>query len=234
MANNSLKAQLERTNELIIELETEYDKCLDKKDVSDRAGVVTHEVIEKLSNILDQSARMIWRKHLAISLTDQDKRRAMIYFPKSKDRHSFDSTIGRWMIKDLEKNNPKIFNFFLSKQPFLSSNNNWLEILGQLASQKHIDLVPQKKEEITHIKISSKAGTVHLISEQVKFGSGVSILGAPVDPNTQRIIPTPGVEEKIEKWVSFVLEGYGLNALEFCKDTYNKVKNIVEEALSFQ
>ena len=234
MANNSLKAQLERTNELIIELETEYDKCLDKKDVSDRAGVVTHEVIEKLSNILDQSARMIWRKHLAISLTDQDKRRAMIYFPKSKDRHSFDSTIGRWMIKDLEKNNPKIFNFFLSKQPFLNSNNNWLEILGQLASQKHIDLVPQKKEEITHIKISSKAGTVHLISEQVKFGSGVSILGAPVDPNTQRIIPTPGVEEKIEKWVSFVLEGYGLNALEFCKDTYNKVKNIVEEALSFQ
>lgn len=234
MVNNSLKAQLTRINELISDLETEYDKCLDEKDVSDRARVVTHEVIEKLSNILDQTARKIWEKYLAVNLTDKDRQKAMIYFPKSKDKHSFDSTIGRWMIRDLKKSNPKIFYFFLSRQSFTHESNKWLEILGQLATQKHIGLVPQKREEITHIKISSQSGTVHLISEHVKFGHGVSILGAPVDPNTQRIIPTPGVEEKVEKWVSFVLEGYGLDALGFCKDSYNKVKNIIEEALSLE
>jgi|SRR3989344_1597602 len=228
--NKLLDAQLIRINELISELETEYDKCLDKKDVSDKAKVVTHEVIEKISNVLDQTARKIWEKFIAVNLTDTDKKKSIIYFPKSKDTHSFDSVIGRWMINNLEKNYPNIHNFLLSKQPFTNEGNKWLEIVGVLASQKHIGLIPQKREEITHIKISSQAGTVHLISEHVRFGARVSILGAPVDPNTQRIIPTPGVEEKIEKWVSFVLEGYDLDALGFCKDSYNKLKIVVSEA----
>lgn len=232
--SKTLEAQLIRINELINELETEYDKCLDKKDVSDKARVVTHEIIEKISNVLDQTARFLWEKFLASDLSNSEKQKAIIYFPKSEDEHSFKSILGRWMVKDLETKYPKILNFFLSKQPFINEANKWLENVGKLASQKHIDLVPQKREEITHIRISSQSGTVHLISERVKFGSGVSILGAPVDPTTQRIIPTLGVEEKIEKWTSFVLEGYDLDALGFCKDSYNKVKNIVEEALSFK
>ncbi|MFA5769909.1 MAG: hypothetical protein WC894_00245 [Patescibacteria group bacterium] len=232
--DKSFEAQLIRIDELIRELETEYDKCLDKKTVSEKAKVITHEVIEKISNVLDQTARSIWEKYMAVNLSDIDKKKSKIYFPKSKDKHSFDSTIGKWMINNLETSYPEIYSFLLSKQPFTNGDNKWLEIINILASQKHIGLTPQKREEITHIKISSQAGTVHLISEQVRFGPGVSILGAPVDPNTQRIIPTPGVEEKIEKWISFVLEGYGLDALEFCRNSYNNVKKVISEAESFK
>lgn len=228
----SLKAQLDRVRELITELETEYNKCLEQKNVSDKAKVITHEIIEKLANILDQIARKLWEKKLSLSLTDIEKKKATIYFPKSDDRHSFDSTIGRWLVKDFEKNFPECFNFLLSKQSFVNESNQWLTTLGKLASQKHIDLVPQKREEVTHIKISSNVGTVHLIVEHVKFGSGVSILGAPIDPITQRIVPTSGVEEKIEKWVSFVFEGYSLNALAFCQESYQKIQNLADEAES--
>lgn len=227
---NSLIAQFDRVKELISELETEYDKCLDSKEVSDKAKVITHEVIEKLSNILDQIARNLWKRYLIPTLSKSDKKKAIIYFPKSNNRYSFNSIIGRWMVKDLEKVNKKLFDFLISKQPFLNKENDWLSILGKLASQKHIGLVPQKRQEITHIRYSSPAGTVHFIAEQVKFGPGVSILGAPVNPNTQRIIPTQGVLEKIEKWISFVFEGYNLDALDFCKKSLIKVKGIFEEA----
>ena len=84
---------------------------------------------------------------------------------------------------------------------------------------------------ITNIKYSSQFGTVQFIAENVRFGQGVNILGAPVDPNTQRIIPTLGVTETIDKWVAFVLEGYDINAFEFCKDSYSNVKNIVGQAI---
>ena len=61
------------------------------------------------------------------------------------------------------------------------------------------------------------------------FGGGVSVMGAPINPATQRIVPTPGVTEKIETWVSFVIEGYHVNAAGFCKEACQKTRKIAEE-----
>lgn len=57
-------------------------------------------------------------------------------------------------------------------------------------------------------------------------------MGAPVDPRTQRIVPTPGVTEQMEIWVSFILEGYGVNALGFCKEACQKTRVLIEEMVN--
>jgi len=66
----------------------------------------------------------------------------------------------------------------------------------------------------------------------VKFGPNVEVMGAPVDPITQRIVPIPGVSEQVEIWVSFVLEGYGVDALGFCKEACQNTRVLVETMVS--
>lgn len=225
--NIDLSNQLDRVEELVVDLENEFNKILLSKEVSGRAKNITHEIIEKLSNILDQVARKLWDNYISSGLTDQEKKKTRIYFPIAKDQSSFDSILGR-SVRGFKTKCPNLYSYYLSKQPFVSGNN-WISVLRNIAGEKHIGLVAQKRTEATHITIASSAGTVHLISESVKFGPGVAILGAPIDPVTQRIIPTPGVEEKIEKWVSFVIEQYNVDALQFCKESYKNVKAIVTE-----
>lgn len=228
---SDLLIQLKRVEELINELEIIYKNCLSSKNISPEAKVVTHEIFEKLCNILDQITRAIWLKNLSITLSEEDKNKATIYFPVSNDQHQFVSTIGRWRIQDLEHNFPDIYNFFNSRQPFISDKNNWLLIVKELANKKHIGLIPQKREKITNITYTSPSGTVMFNARAVRFGSGAHILGAPVDPTTQRIVPTPGVREKIEVWVAFKIEGFDLNILPFCRESCLKVSNIVEIAI---
>ena len=45
----------------------------------------------------------------------------------------------------------------------------------------------------------------------------------PVDPNTQRIIPTPGITEKIEIWFPLYLRVMELMHLDFVKKRIKKL-----------
>ncbi len=225
--DRDLSDQLERVEELLNDLEKEFNKILLSKEISGRAKNITHEVIEKLSNILDQVAKRLWDQYVLQNLTEEEKVRARVYFPIAKDQHSFDSIIGR-SLKNFKEKYPKLYAYYLSKQSFVVGNS-WISNLRDIAGKKHIGLVPQRRTEVTHMTIASNAGTVHFISENVTFGPGVAILGASVDPNTQRIIPTLGVEEKVEKWVTFVIEKYEVDALQFCKDSFKNVKSMIEE-----
>jgi len=223
---------LDRAEELLDELEAEYNKSLNNKLVSDRALVISHEIIEKLSNILDQTAFKIWSKIVAINLSNKEKSKIekRIYFPAQLEEEDFNNKLTEWKAKNAQTTYPNLYNFFKKLQPFNSPNNLWIKYLKELASKKHVGLIPQKRQEITNITYSNVYGTVIFTAESVKFGSGASILGAPVNPVTQRIVPTPGVNEKIEKWITFKFEGYDLDALGFCKNAYIQTKNITENA----
>lgn len=112
-------------------------------------------------------------------------------------------------------------------QPFADKKNDWLRILNDLAvASKHIDLVPQKRITEQRITVSSPNGSTVSWGQGVTFGSGVHIFGAPVNPTTQRIIPTTGVIEREETWVSFLIEGYSVEPLAFCKDAAREVRTI--------
>jgi hypothetical protein len=225
-----LKSMLDRADELIDNLKDEYQKCLNSQTVTERAQNITHEVLEKLRHTLDHAMRRAWDKHVSPNLTEEDRNRARVYFPVVNDLQHFHSTLGRGYMSDLDKNYKSLYDFLLEKQPFSSNDNNWLELLAKIATEgKHIKLAPQKLIETRRIRVSGHGGEVSWDKSSVKFGKGVSILGAPIDPSTQRIVPSPDVIEKEEIWVTFVLDDYGFNALALCKELSQKTRALVKE-----
>jgi len=225
---------LDRASELHEELEDEYKKCLQAQNVTERAKNLTHEVLEKLRNTLDHTMRIAWDKYVSPNLPEKDRNSARVYFPIVSHLQRFRSTLGRGSMKDLDKVQKNLYDFLLKKQPFSSEKNRWLDILAKIAAKgKHVILTPQKRIETRRIKVSRPDGSsVSWDPSSVKFGAGVRTLGAPIDPRTQRIIPTPGVTEQVEIWVSFIFDDYGVNALGFCKEAYQKTHALIEEMVN--
>ena len=231
--SSHLESMLDRAEELLRELENEYENCLKDKNVTERAKNLTHEILEKLRSALDHTMRIAWEKCVAPNLSEHDKERARVYFPIASNLKAFCSTLGRGFMADLDKINKNLYDFLLRKQPFTSGENQWLDYLGKIAAEgKHVRLAPQKRmEKIGRISVSGRGGEVSWDPQSVKFGGEVDVLGAPIDPSTQRIIPTPGVTEQVEIWVSFIFEGYGVNALQFCKEACQKTRMLINEML---
>lgn len=229
MVDTKLQVSLQRADELLNELQHEYHCCLQTKKVSDRAEQLTHEVIERLRSVLDRLARRYWTLHISNFISEEDRERALVYFPVTEAINDFDSVLGRWRWKTVRSQHGNVYQWLLARQPFQSSDNKWLAILNDLAAHgKHIDLVPQKTVEERRTTVTGPGGIVSW-GKGVRFGPGVRVSGALVDPRTQRIVPTPGVTEKVEIWVSFVIESHGINAFAFCKDAVRKTKQIAEE-----
>lgn len=229
-----LESLLGRANELLRDLQHEYQNCLQAQNVSERARNLTDEVVQKLRNALDHTMTRAWTKYIAPNLSEQDRKHARVYFPIASDLHSFRSTLGRAGMADFDKVDKNLYDFLLKQQPFSSEENQWLDLLRKIAAEgKHVRLIPQKRTTTRRIKVSRPGGgSVSWDPSSVKFGSGVSVMGAPVDPRTQRIAPTPGVTEQVEIWVSFMFDGYGANALGFCKEACQKTRALIEEMLN--
>lgn len=228
--DTELESLLDRASELLKDLEGEYGNCLKSQSVTKRAMNLTHEVLEKLRNALDHTMRRAWVKYIAPHLSEKDEERARIYFPIAGDLNSFKSTLGRGGMANLGIAHEDLYDFLLKQQPFSSEQNQWLDRLVKIAAEgKHVRLTPQKRTETRLMKVSTKHGSVSWDQSAVKFSPGIRIMGAPIDPKTQRIIPTPGVTQQVEIWVSFILPDYGLNALGFCKETYEKTRNLTTE-----
>lgn len=102
-------------------------------------------------------------------------------------------------------------------------------MLDDLALQgKHIDLLLQRRVEDRRTTVSRGSSSVSWNSG-VRFSGNVSVMGAPIDPRNQRIVPTPGVTERVEIWVSFVIDGHNVNAASFCQEACRQVRRIVTE-----
>ena len=163
---------------------------------------------------------------MAAGPSKEDRNAARVYFPIANNKNAFDSTLGRWKT-DVRSKHPELYGYLLNQQPF--SSERWLSILADIAVQgKHIDLIPQTKIEERRVTVSGPAGSFSW-GPGVTVGPGVSVQGAPIDPATQRIVPTPGVTEKVEVWVSFVISSHDVNAAHFCQEALKQVRRIVTE-----
>ena len=229
--NSQLQSQFDRAEELLKELEQEYNNALNNKKVTDKAINLTHEVLSKIRAIFDQAMYQYFSKKIAPSLTIKENQKAKVYFPITNSENSLRSTLGRGMMSDLKSKNPTVYNLLKSVQPYTNNSNRWLKLLNQFSVKgKHICLIPQKRKTQKRISVRNASGSqVSWDPNCVKFGSGSKIFGAPVDPTTQNIIPTPGVESKKEIWVSFNFEGTNINALGLCKEVIQKSKNLIAD-----
>ncbi|WP_137708702.1 hypothetical protein [Sphingobium sp. RSMS] len=220
---------MDRADELLAEMRKEYDASLRQKHVSERAVLLTHEVLEKLRSVLDRLARRYWELHVKPHLSADEQARATIYFPIVPDEQGFASSMGRWRWKSVAAAHQPFTDYLRSHQPYILTGAQWLPTLNDIVQRgKHIDLVPQKRVEDKRTVVSSQHGSVSWGSG-VRFGGGVRVQGAPINPATQRIVPTPGVTERIEVWVSFIIDGFGVNALSFTEQAAASVRKIAVE-----
>lgn len=225
----NIAVSLKRADDTLADLLQEYEQSLHAQTVSVKAKQLTHEICTMLRRTLDRTARRYWGKYIAPHLTDEDKKAAKTYFPIAPDKGGLDSILGRWRWKSVRNDHNAVYEYLLAQQAFKEDKNNWLPVLRDLANQEHIDLVPQKRHEARQITVTGAGGGTVSWGSGVTFGSGVSVMGAPIDPRTQRIVPTPDVTEKIENWVSFIIDGHGVNAAGFCKEACEGTRRIVQE-----
>jgi len=232
--DTELESMLDRADELLGDLEHEYKNCLKLQNVTERAKNLATEVLVKLRSALDHAMRRFWEKNIAPNLHDQKGKRAYVYFPITNELKDFRSLLGQGKMPDLDKNHKKLYDFLLKQQPFSSTENRWLDTLTKIAGEaKHVRLIPQKRmEKINRISVSRPGGAVSWDPSSVRFGAGVSVMSARINPNTQRIVPTPGVIEKVEMLVAFTFDDYGIDALAFCKESCQKTRSLIEEMLN--
>jgi hypothetical protein len=221
----NIRSMAKRADKLLSELKAEYDKCLQEKDISSEAINITHEIIEKCSNALDQIMHTAWSIRVAPKLSNLPKRGG--YFPTARDEQSYRSSLGQWNATDLDVIDPEFGRILRECQPMTDSKNEWLADLRDLANKKHTGLVPQKRFEDRVTTVQRRGGGISW-SSGVTFSPGIQILGVPIDPHTQLPMAMPGVQTKVEIWVTFMLEGTSLNALAFCQSVIAGTKELID------
>ncbi len=227
---NKFESSFDRAAELADDLREEYDKCLHAKEVSDLALELTDEVFNKYRSILDRLARQCWEKCISPYLPAEARDKTRVYFPIAKDEASFKSIMGRWRIKDSAESHDDVLSFLESVQPYKAANNRWLVTLNDVAAAgRHIGLILQKRVEEEWTIVKGAGGGSVSWGKGVTFGRGVRVMGAKIDPATQRTVPTPGVEEKREIRVSFMIDGHGVNATVFTRKLDARCRKLVEE-----
>jgi hypothetical protein len=226
----NLSTTLDRADNVLKGLLAEYDSSLKEKTVSENAKQLTHDLCTLCKSALDRIARRYWELRVSPSLTDEDRKKAAIYFPASGSQEGFDSTLGRWQWKSVQADHQAVCDYLLGEQPFNAAKNKWLHVINDLyVLGKHIDLVPQKRIEEKRTTVEGSDGAVSWNPDAVRFGGNVRVMGAPVNPATQEVVPTPGVTLRQEVWVNFIAQGHDVNAAGLCKEACTETRRIVQE-----
>ncbi len=256
----NLAASLDRADEILKDLLTEYDSCFHSRNVSARAVQLTHEVCEKLNGVLDRTARRYWELCIFPILTEKDRKWAKVYFPITKDKANLDSTMGRWCWNNVRTDHQALYDYLLSQQPFENTGNRWIPVIHDLAvNSKHIDLIPQTRhEEVIRTTVIGRdggsvswgpggmtingpkanigfgpgGGAICITSQGAVFSGDVRVMGVPVDTNVQRPLPTAGVIAKVDVWVRFLISGHSDDAAELCRVACIGTRRIVTEMCS--
>ena len=225
-----VKSMISRAEDIVRELETTYQHDLGEKDVSAKARNLTHEILEKCSNALDQAMTILFDYEIRSRLPEAPKRGG--YFPIAKDIDAYRSSLGQWNAKDLAIFAPDLDAKLLSLQPFTKPQNQIFLRMRELANRKHTGLTPQKRLEQRRVNVTSPSGGSVSWGPGVTFGSGVSIMGVPIDPSTQMPAHSNGISIEVERWISFHFDDGGEDALLFCKDSISATRRAIDALLN--
>lgn len=122
-------------------------------------------------------------------------------------------------------------------QPY--QGNDWLKWFNVLNNKnKHVTLVPQTRREMVETRVTAPGQTGGVSwGPGVTFGSGVSVMGVPIDPRTQLPVPNNIVRTERITWVSFDFDPSvaptelppGIAALPFLNEVMAKIAKVVNE-----
>jgi hypothetical protein len=175
---------LRKVDEGVASVESHYRRDLDAKSVSDDLLYDVRRVIQ------DCQSALAWT---ASAVNDRYGSGRAPYFPLARRAEDFDAELDK-QIKGLRLDHPAIAAAFERHQPYQAGS----EVLGYLHKlsrvNKHQDFSPQTRTESLRTRVDvAGVGVAEWDPRAVKFASGVSILGAPIDPAMHRPLPHPAV-----------------------------------------
>src|SRR3989338_3738731 len=208
---NDIHAVLNKANLLIVKIEEEYKKSLTSQTVSDELLVDIKDYLGNLRSALDYLRAKVSKHSFQICKTEKE----------------FEN-----VTTDLSD---EIKNMIKKFQPF--QGNDWISWFNTLNNKsKHLTLIPQKRKEDIRVTVSSPKGGSVSWGQDVTFGNGVSVMGVPIDPQTQMPIPNNIVKTEKITWVNFEFDNSNcpelppnISALPFLKQCFEKISQIISE-----
>jgi hypothetical protein len=209
--HNDINAVLGKAEKILKEIEGAYNGCLSKQTIDMDMLVEIKDFFTNLRSALDYLSNRVLN----------------INFPICDTELQFG--------KNLHEVQDALKISFLKWQPF--KGNPWLKNFRILTNKnKHVTLIPQTRTEAIQTTISHPRGGAVSWGPGVTFGSGVSVMGVPIDPRTQLPVPNNIVETKRTIWVSFVFDNSGIpdlpnniSALPFMKECFQKIESLIKE-----
>ena len=213
----SIDALIKKCRNSINGLKDDYQSSLKAKEISEELKIDIKNILENLRSCLDYIARDIHDKFISGTAH-------RLYFPIRHTATEFQQAIAR-NYSGLDHSAPEIFNIIEKVQPY---NDDWLGKFNRLNNDnKHEDLVEQKRTETKRVTVSSKGGGGSVSwGSGVTFGSGVSVMGVPIDPRTQMPVPNSITETKIEIWVDFRFADNNESVLTFLVKSIDMVESL--------
>ncbi len=217
---DSIRALLAKVDTQVGKIEAEYKKSLHSQAIDPELRVDIKNTFENLRSVLDYLAADIRGRYCqAASKSDR------FYFPILPDKKTFDARIDQWF-PGLRRAAPAVVAALEAIQPF-QSGQEWIGQFNQVNNEnKHGDLVEQTRVETPRTTVTGQGGGQVSWGPGVTFGSGVSVMGVPVDPRTQLPIPHPSIKVERITWVDFQFAGTGISALGLLKQAWAGIRKI--------
>lgn len=216
----SIEALLNRADTQLRGIAGEYEKSLHAKAIDPSLRIDIKNMCENLRSGLDYIAADIRETHCPRAAAGK-----RFYFPILPDQQTFDKKVDEWF-PDLRTSAPGVVTLLSAVQPF-QPGNRWLGDFNQVNNEnKHGDLIEQTRVEIQQTKVTGQAGGQVSWTSGVRFGQGVSIMGVPIDPNTQLPVPHPSVKVERTTWVDFHFKGINVSALGLLRAALAGVRRI--------
>lgn len=225
MANreDSIQALLTRCDSDLERIAKEYADSLHKQEIRSDLQVDIKNLCENLRSILDYIAHDIRETHCVSA-----DPKARFYFPILPTRPDFDAQMKK-SYPGLEAKASDLWNFLERAQPY-HDDSRWLGVFNRINNEnKHGNLVAQTRTDTEQVRVSFSSGNVTWNPRSVKFGSGVSIGGVPVDPRTQLPVPHPSQNVERIVWVDFRFQGENVSALGLLRQARDGIKEIATE-----
>lgn len=222
-----IEALLKRAETTLQKIISEYNNSLHIKTVSADLRIDIKDYFSNLRSILDYIAHDIVDKYCPNANPKNN-----LYFPIRADLNAFAIEMSK-SYPDLVANNKTVYDILENLQPFKKYENKWLTFFNKLNNEnKHERLVEQTRTETKNITVTGQGGGSVSWGSGVTFGSGISVMGVPIDPNTQLPIPNNIVKTEIVTWVDFQFENINVSAIWLTKESLKQITKIYNDLKS--
>lgn len=222
-----IEALLKRAETTLQKIRGEYDKSLHSKTVSADLRIDIKDYFSNLRSILDYIAHDIVDKYCPNANPKNN-----LYFPIRADLNAFAVEMTK-SYPELVTNNKTVYDILENLQPFQKDENKWLTFFNKLNNEnKHERLVAQTRTETKNVTVTGQGGGSVSWGSGVTFGSGVSVMGVPIDPRTQLPVPNNIVKTEIVTWVDFHFEDINVSAIWLTKESLKQITKIYNDLKS--